>query len=629
MPFVFPSLAAADPVAAPALPLGALVEDYTVLQVLSEGPYGYVYLTRDTAHGATRVLKEFLPRMRSLRLADGSVRARHAGDSIASSVARLAFMHEANALAGIQQPGLVRVLGVLQAHRTLYRVMPLYDGVSLEQHCLSRADAPTLSWLGSVIDSLLQSLDALHAQGLAHGCVQPDQALVLDSGPLVLLGFGSVARELDDRQASPWGAPERDPAMRHLTPRPANDLYGLAATAYFAATGATPPTALQRSAGVALNVAERLAALVDDGGLSAQRRRGMANAIESGLSLSREARPQTVAEFRRLLDGEPLAHAVAKQPTPRWVGLLPTRDDDEQFLLSQPAPAPATTQAGMPPHAVLLSATPNPGSEERIEPHWAAAPASAAADLAAERQADVDADLHATVATEPAAGHRTGAAVDRPGKLRWRGLRLVAAAVLGIGIALVLWSLDPPATTLATTTPEVNAKAGDASALPPPAATKTLEAAIASPGASAASVANPEAATEVASATTPAPAAAAAVAQAQAPAPAPAAAAAVVIAPPAPDLAGPTATPIGQAAAISAIEPTPALKQGSTTTSRASLTRASPTAPGNTKHWRSPAVVCSSKTQFSQVYCMQQLCARAAYKSHRQCVQMRRNGKAA
>ena len=623
--FVFPPLAAADPVAAPALPLGALVEDYTVLQVLSEGPYGYVYLTRDTAHGATRVLKEFLPRMRSLRLADGSVRARHAGDSIASSVARLAFMHEANALAGIQQPGLVRVLGVLQAHRTLYRVMPLYDGVSLEQHCLRRADAATLSWLASVIDSLLQSLDALHAQGLAHGCVQPDQALVLDSGQLVLLGFGSVARELDDRQASPWGAPERDPSTRHLPPRPANDLYGLAATAYFAATGAAPPTALQRIAGVVLNVAERLAALVDDGGLSAQRRRGMANAIESGLSLSREARPQTVAEFRRLLDGEPLAHAVAKQPTPRWVGLLPTRDDDEELLLSQPAPVPDTTQTGMPPHSVLPSATPNPGSEERIEPHWAAAPASAGADLAAERQADVDADLPTTVATEPAAGHRTGAAIDRPGKLRWRGLRLVAAAVLGIGIALVLWSLNPPATTLATTTPEMSGKAGDASALPPPAATKTLDAAIASPPASAASVANPEAATEVASATTPAPAAAAAAAQA----PAPAAAAAVPIASPAPALAGPTATPIGQAAAISAIEPTPALKQGSTTTNRASLTRASPAAPGNTKHWRSPAVVCSSKTQFSQVNCMQQLCARAAYKSHRQCVQMRRSGKGA
>lgn len=612
--FVFPPLAAADPVAAPALPLGALVEDYTVLQVLSEGPYGFVYLTRDTAHGATRVLKEFLPRMRSLRLADGSVRARHAGDSIASSVARLAFMHEANALAGIQQPGLVRVLGVLQAHRTLYRVMPLYDGVSLEQHCLRRADAPNLSWLASVIDSLLQSLDALHAQGLAHGCVQPDQALVLDSGPLVLLGFGSVARELDDRQASPWGAPERDPSTRHLPPRPANDLYGLAATAYFAATGATPPTALQRSAGVVLNVAERLAALVDDGGQSAQRRRGMANAIESGLSLSREARPQTVAEFRRLLDGEPLAHAVAAQPTPRWVGLLPTRDDDEEFLLSQPAPVPDTTQTGMLPQAVLPSATPNPGSEERIEPHWAAAPASAGPDLAAERQADADADLAATVATVAAAGHHTRAAIDRPGRLRWRGLRLVAAAVLGIGIGLVLWSLDPPATTLATLTPEMSGKAGDASALPPPAATQTAEAAFASQPASAASVANAVAA-EVASATTSAPA--------------PAAAAAVAIASPAPALAGPPATPIGQAAAISAIEPTPALKQGSTTTNRASPTRASPALPGNTKHWRSPAVVCSSRTQFSQVYCMQQLCARAAYKSHRQCLQMRRNGKGA
>ncbi|MEO5771992.1 MAG: protein kinase, partial [Burkholderiaceae bacterium] len=335
----FPSLAGPAPDAAAPLPIGSQIEAHSVLQVLSEGPNGFVYLTRDATHGATRVLKEFMPRSRLQRLSDGSVRPCDVSDSIATSVARIAFMNEANTLAAFQHPALIRVLGVIPAHRTLYRVMPLVDGVSLEQHCRMRAEPPSLAWLQGVVEGLLQALEVLHERRLGHGSVRPAQVMVRESGQPLLLGFASVARELDAESPTLWQSPGAAPLTRHAPPVPADDLPALAETAYFAATGLQAPTLQQRLEGMPFDLRQALGVLPDGPGDSQQRRRGLLLALEAAFATSTHARPQSAAEFRRLLTGDAPTRGGRYQPTPRWVGEMPERDETAiDLLISQPAP---------------------------------------------------------------------------------------------------------------------------------------------------------------------------------------------------------------------------------------------------------------------------------------------------
>jgi len=351
----FPSLAGPAPDAAAPLPIASQIEAHSVLQVLSEGPNGFVYLTRDATHGATRVLKEFMPRSRLMRLSDGSVRPCDVSDSIATSVARIAFMNEANTLAAFQHPALIRVLGVIPAHRTLYRVMPLVDGVSLEQHCRARAEPPSVAWLQGLVEGLLQALEVLHERRLGHGSVHPAQVMVRESGQPLLLGFASVARELDAVSPTPWQSPGAAHLTRHAPPVPADDLPALAETAYFAATGLQAPTLQQRLEGMPLDLRQALGALPDGPGDSQQRRRGLLLALETAFATSTHARPQSVAEFQRLLTGDAPDRGGRFQPTPRWVGEMPERDDTVVDLsISQPGPL----SDDLPPVALPVAAAP-------------------------------------------------------------------------------------------------------------------------------------------------------------------------------------------------------------------------------------------------------------------------------
>lgn len=329
----------AVPLCAPAaLASGSQVEAYTVLRVLARGRHGFVYLARHAVHGTTCVLKEFMPRLHAMRLADASVSPRDAGDAIAMSVARIEFMQEATTLADIEQAGLVHVLGLIEANHTLYQVMPLYDGVTLKQLCRQRTGAPSVAWLAGIVDDLLWALQPLHARGLAHGRVQPNQVLVSAAQRATLLGFGSVARELTDPPADPWRGPQGSGVQGHLPPTPAVDLRDLATTACFAATGVAPPTTAERRASRAPSARELLSSLGDCPGDPPHLRLGLIQALDAGMAVAIRSRPQTVAEFRRLLLGEVSIQVppVTTAPRPVSAGVA----TPEHVGRLQPPPAP-------------------------------------------------------------------------------------------------------------------------------------------------------------------------------------------------------------------------------------------------------------------------------------------------
>ena len=94
--------------------------------------------------------------------------ARQAGAAIALSVVCDAFVQDARALAVVDHPGVIKVFGVINANRTVYRLMPYIDAQTLEEQRLERADAPTVGGLVRLYDKLLDALEALPQAGFVE-----------------------------------------------------------------------------------------------------------------------------------------------------------------------------------------------------------------------------------------------------------------------------------------------------------------------------------------------------------------------------------------------------------------------------------------------------------------------------
>jgi serine/threonine protein kinase len=321
---------------------------------MHQGPHGFVYRCRD-AQGGWWALKEFFPRSLARRGDDGSMHVRQASDAISLSVARQAFLDEAQALAAIDHPGLVHVVGVVQAFRTLFQVMPMLDGVPLDQWVAGRAEPLAVHELNELIEGLLGPLSALHSAGIVHGHVRPDQVLMVPEGtpaPVVLLGLGHVARELGTLEDAPWAAPEASARTRSSRITTASDLYAVGACAWLAITGTLPPSAADREAGRSWPIREGLERLVSDLADVPDLRASLTHAIETALAMAPEARPQRVADMRRLMQGDQNVRLVEPTPPPLWVGETPDRDaqrgqierlDGDEVPRAVPDPAAGAT----------------------------------------------------------------------------------------------------------------------------------------------------------------------------------------------------------------------------------------------------------------------------------------------
>lgn len=592
------------------LPAGVRIDRFVVEQALHQGPHGFAYRVREPGHQQPLVLLECFPRALAIRQPDGAVRARQAGDAIALSVVCEAFVQDARALAVVDHPGVVKVFGVINANRTVYRLMPFIDGQTLEEQRLERPEAPTVGGLVRLYDKLLDALEALHQAGFVHGLVQPDQILMkADDNAPVLLGMDGVAMELGEMTMSPWAAPEQQQTTRFERINASADLYMLAATMCFAATGAAPPRSEERLTSPAWDPAALLADVPIGGGDSPALRDAFIQAVVASLALAAPARPQSANDVRHIL--HPQGHGVfvaSTGPAPLWVGEVPDRDSQWETLEGMSGPVPLRDNVDT--QIVMDPFEPAPRAEPRVV-------------------------RSTTVRTEPSldpavmAGRRAADAVARPKR---RGLTVLTLALAASAIVgLVWWSQTPPSGMPEPASPPT-AEAGTPATAPavvkitPPAATTIAAPPAPAPAVTATREEPPQAAVAApdvkAEAAPPAATAAAEPAAAPVLAPAPV----VPAMPPVAAVAKP-APPVVEAPKAVA---KPALKAAAKPAAPkpvAKRTEKPPAPAAKTTQRAAPAeTLCGNRTQFAYLYCMQEQCTRASQRNNAQCAALRRSG---
>jgi predicted Ser/Thr protein kinase len=271
--------------------------DFKVERVIGEGGFSVVYLALDQSLQRRIAIKEYLPRDVAYRRDDGTVCARSAKHQEAFEAGREGFLEEARLLAKFEHPALIRVIRYWEANGTAYIATFYYPGVTLRELLKKDRSSVSESSLKALLGPLLDAVEMLHAKQCFHRDIAPDNIIVQPNGRPVLLDFGAARRIIGDMTHAltavikPGYAPlEQYADEGGLVQGPWTDVYGFAALLYWAIVGSPP------AASVARAIKDSLVPLERDppAGYGV----GFLRAIDRGLSVRPEDRPQSIAEFR-------------------------------------------------------------------------------------------------------------------------------------------------------------------------------------------------------------------------------------------------------------------------------------------------------------------------------------------
>lgn len=320
-----------------ALAGGALVgEDYEIERVLGSGGFGITYLAKDKSLGIQVAIKEYFPASLAYRDAGATVAASTDANRKSYDWGLERFLAEARTLARLRHPNIVRVSRYFRENGTAYMVLGFVVGQDLEAWLRSRRRAPTQKELDAIVGPLIDALEVVHKADVVHRDIKPANIYIQKSdGAPILLDFGAARQALGEqsRATAAFVSPGYSPPESHLNDPaeqgPWTDIYGLAATLYRAVVGKAPAqvvTRLNRETYVPL--AEQL----DDPGAY---RPGFLAAIDKGMMLRREDRPQSVGEWRTMLFGDHLSD----QDT------VVRRADDDTEVVSRPPQKSRSTRS--------------------------------------------------------------------------------------------------------------------------------------------------------------------------------------------------------------------------------------------------------------------------------------------
>lgn len=248
------------------LPVGTLLIDrYRIGAVLGEGGFGITYLALDLRLGLRVAIKEYFPRDKSSRISVESLNiVSHLGSGVGLfQEGKGKFLDEARLMARLSKVSqIINVRDCFEANNTAYIVMEYVEGITLTEWVRREGGKVPASKVLELMEGVFDSLSQIHAQGLIHRDISPDN-LMLENGKIRLLDFG-IARETGRRTETltmtlrhGYAPVEQYQPMGQGT---WTDVYGLSATIYFCVTGVKPPHALERICEDKLELPRRLGA---------------------------------------------------------------------------------------------------------------------------------------------------------------------------------------------------------------------------------------------------------------------------------------------------------------------------------------------------------------------------------
>ena len=314
---------------------GALLQGgkFRIDKMLGQGGFGITYLGTQVALNRHVAIKEFF--MKEYCERDASTSQVSLGSSGSREMVarfRNKFIKEAQTIANLSHPHIIRIHDIFEENGTAYYVMEYVEGGSLNDLV---KDGTPLSEPVAVeyVKQIASALHYIHKEKILHLDVKPANILMRDTDDVVLIDFG-ISKHYDEEghqtSSSPAGiskgyAPLEQYNQGLQTFTPATDVYSLAATLYKLLTGQTPPEA----------------SIINEDGLpplpvswSADLRK----AVEKGMAPRKKDRVQTIEEFLTLLPTQGTAAAETEETE------IVEETAEEETLVETPKETPEKSQ---------------------------------------------------------------------------------------------------------------------------------------------------------------------------------------------------------------------------------------------------------------------------------------------
>ena len=286
---------------------------YRIIRPLGQGGFGITYLAEDTLLKRQVVIKEFFIGELCFREKETSqVTVLSEGGRKTVDHFRKKFFREAQIVAGLSHPHIITIYAVFEENNTAYYVMEYHPNGSLQDKLKElgapMAEADALRYIRQVADALayihereVDEEGTKKKRPLRHLDVKPGNIMLNQRGEAVLIDFGLV--KVYDEEGNPLST--HSSTLNGFSPRfspmeqvfaenktvftPATDIYALGATLYNLLEGTLPPT-INELLGMKGNLP-----------FSDTTSAPVRKVVTQAMQLNAEDRPQTIAEFLKLL----------------------------------------------------------------------------------------------------------------------------------------------------------------------------------------------------------------------------------------------------------------------------------------------------------------------------------------
>ena len=327
---------------------------YLVGRCIGQGGFGVTYIGFDRTMGRRICIKEYFPGGGALRNTSRSDTVIWGSSRSAQETkqARESFVREARKAVKLHRfDTIVSVWDVFFANETAYIVMDYIDGVTIKSRMEKENRTFGEEECIRMLAPILRDLEQVHAQGIIHRDISPDNIMLRENRDLVLLDLGG-AKDLSTEQGQSRFVVAKDgfTPMEQYSQQgkigPWTDVYAMCATIYYCVTGVRLPTPMERLMGAQADMSAFSPAV--------------AQVLERGLSIAPEKRIQTMGElYAALVKEEQDPPAPRRRPVwPRLLAgclaALAVGAGALVLLRHVPAPTPVPTVSAAPDGETLF-----------------------------------------------------------------------------------------------------------------------------------------------------------------------------------------------------------------------------------------------------------------------------------
>jgi serine/threonine protein kinase len=311
---------------------------YVIESVLGVGGFGITYKAHHSKLNQYFAIKEFFINGFCVRNTQNLTVHLQGMNQAVYDKYRDKFVEEAQTLAQLDHPNIVKVMDVFDENGTAYIVMPFLQGGTLQGMVEKKGALP----YGEAVNYIAQIAEAagyIHQKNILHRDIKPDNVIITPENKVVLIDFGSAREFIHDKTQSHTSILTKGyaPIEQYSADSKKgsySDIYAIGAVFYFCLTGQKP-----------MDVTARLMDEMPDAKALNPNVSDNANrTIVKAMQIKAPDRHQTVQEFMNDLLGtsaQPTAsNETVAMPTPTPV--VPTAT--ETIATSQPPTLVEATQ---------------------------------------------------------------------------------------------------------------------------------------------------------------------------------------------------------------------------------------------------------------------------------------------